>query len=301
MIIDLTNNDEHQNTHGFSSPDRVLNNICTIVDQCSHAGSLPIVVSFPRIPYLNSARPVHSQVMDLCRNLGIVTLDIYWLIEKMIRLQKYPLKHVDLFADEAHIKPMLARAVGGEVARILFEIHASGDVTTSTVDRSFKRNRYRGITSITDAEILLRETSITSQVVAVLLSDHNYNLDVGDDLSDIVAVHFNAMQSNAGLFLSGMRAMGASPESNGSKVKTLLSVIRPIMRPFGVQGLVPIEARDEGERTVGSRFELGGIVVQDQQHTKQICVAARPLGDFEIAERLSKDVLSNLTLIASNA
>lgn len=72
VLLDLTNNDEHQTANGLNSVERVLNCMLTTADRCSRSAAAPIILSFPRLTFVHAERPVRAEVMETARKLGIM-------------------------------------------------------------------------------------------------------------------------------------------------------------------------------------------------------------------------------------
>ncbi|MDR6267578.1 hypothetical protein [Roseobacter sp. N2S] len=298
VIIDLTNNDEHQYTHGHTSVDRVLNSIFTLVEMCAEKNVIPVVVSFPRVLYFEAKRPIHDAVLSACRRLGIATFDMYSVIERAFRCSVYPVAIDTYFMDEAHLKPVISRFLGYKLITILNEIKASGKVSSENVAQSFRRIIYNDFSNIAGSEGLVRESRIVAQKFSLLLLDRMYVSPI-NTAGDIVALHSNAAESCAGIYIDGKRAMGPNPESLGEKRWKLLSVIRPLPNPISASESVGIHIDDEKSLGEECKYEIAGIVVQSNTITEALKVSSTPLSNMEISNRFSFDILNELNVIAA--
>lgn len=300
LILDLTNNDEHQNTHGINTPERVVNNICTIIDYCAKNKIVPMVIGFPRVNYVYSERPVHNAVMNLCRSFGVTTFDIYSLIENTLASSGYDIEFNSFFQDDAHIKPSIARIVALETLKVIDDIYKSGDVFVGEIKFCYKKTFYKNLSCIYGADVVERSTKLTTQNVAVLRPGCIYKFDLLNEASDLVALHFNAPCSNSTIYFNGERVMGPSPESLKSDVSALLSVIRPVRNPTELINEIEIECRDETKSISDIRFELAGIILQKKRVEDYVSVARRPLSGFEISNSVSIHFMRQLSMLAVN-
>lgn len=293
VILDLTNNDEHQNKHGHTSVARVMNNIFTVIDACAKSGAVPILVSFPRKPYFSEERPIHLAAISACKTLGITFLDLYTLIDKVIECSAYRIKLDDFFMDEAHIKPVLARLIAHEVILQLHEVRASGPLRTKVMPTRYMKTEYLNLANLDGAESTLRTSSLADAHVSILRPGNSYPAHA---TGDIVALHINAVEAKATLEISGKRATGPSPEANQPGKWKFLSVIRPIVHPISVSGDFNIAVQDTLNLGDEARFELAGLVLQSKTAEDSISVSSRPLDGYAIHERFSRDTLGRFAM-----
>ncbi len=298
-IIELSNNEEHQNTHGLTSTGRFKNNLCTLIDTCSKAGAIPIVVSFPRLYYVDRDRPIHESMIALCRKLNVTTLDIYKVIGAAVAMDYTRTPVGKYFMDEAHLKQRVARSIGFELISQLRRIIRSGPILNKEMHETHNRTYYLDASNIDCLHTDLRTTSLISQSVVVLNLESKLSMDFPGSGDKLTAVHLNAARSNAGLTVGGVRVLGRSPESDVTPQKDLISVIRPLKTMLEVNGKTTIEAIAEEGSGTNPKFEICGFVIQRREEETSIRTASRPFMITEVADTLTPSVLQHISLMVA--
>lgn len=297
-LIDLCNNEEHQNTHGITSVERFSANLITLINACSEAGSVPVVISFPRLPYLDSARPIHDAAMSVARSLKVTTIDLYQFLENACAVDFCKIPAQDYFMDEAHLKRPVARAVGAEVIRTLQRIAGSGPKTRRAEILEHARTYYVPATIIPGASRAVRSTAIMSQDVTLLEAGVSVSAPFPCEGDLLTALHLNAARSDAGLRVAGVRVTGGSPESAEQPQKQLLSVIRPLRHLLPVSTRTDVQAIDEDPSGTTRIFELCGFVLQEARQRSDVCVSSYPLRITEMTDTFSARTLQQISMLA---
>ncbi len=280
VIMDLLNNEEHIIYSGYNTIERALGNILTLVNKCSLAGSIPVIVSFPRKFFFGDEceiRPLHRSVMALAKNLSISKFDLYELVDSVLASnQNFSLDN--LFMDEAHLKRPIAKLIGSAIADLLInKFNNELIVNKKFFDVSYYSAKYISVVSNDfDAERIERKNNFTKETFSKI-QDGRYLFDFGPDESYITAVHCNAAVSNGAIFINGQRATGPTPESQLNSKESFLSVIRPLPNPILVKKVCVLEIANELGLDDSPVYELAGFVLQKLgSYEKNICVASGP-------------------------
>ena len=276
LVIDVLNNEENFVHSGQTTVEDVKNNLCSALEAAAEHGVVPIVLSFPRQNFLNRERVVHDTMKALCRDLGVVFVDMYDMIEVAEQQAPVQVYKKSFFENVAHIKRPISRMVGLRLADAIRRSSRSEMVTASEHGVAFDQVEF--CFPNPDMGLFERQNGFATEQIAALGVGDRIELIGG---SDVVGIGFNSEMTDCVVSTDSDQVISLRGPDK-AEGRELMTVILPTR--FRSSQLV-VSGQPEG------RFEFVGYARHTGVRRTQMRIASRavlPVPEFD--DQFHKDI-----------
>lgn len=276
LVIDVLNNEENFVLLGQTTIEDVKNNLCSALDAAAEHGVVPIVLSFPRQNFLNRERVVHDAIKAYCRELGVVFVDMYEMVEDAVERAPVTVYKRSFFDGVAHIKRPISRLVGSRLADAIRRSFHSNRVATS--DHALAFDRIEFCFPEPEAGLIERQNGFATEKIACLGVGESIGLM---DSFDVVGIAFNSEMTDSVLSTDREQVISLKgpDKAEGRELMTVILPTRFRSSRLTVTG------------EPGAKFEFVGYARHTDDRRARTRVARRsvlPVPEFD--EQFKKDI-----------